>query len=83
MRPQVIVDYNNGKQGVDLSDQSSTYYTCQRRSRKRGQEVVIVNAYLIRKERYDTRCMTMLQFRESLERSLLLGEPFKNLEPGL
>ena len=28
MKPQVIVDYNKGKQGADLSDQLSASYTC-------------------------------------------------------
>ena len=44
--------------------------------------VSIVNAYLIYKENYDTSRMTMLQFRESLVRSLLLGVLFENLKPG-
>ena len=42
----------------------------------------IVNAYLIYKGNYDTRRTTMLQFRESLVRSLLLGVPCENLKPG-
>ena len=41
-----------------------------------------MNAYLIYKEYYDTSGMTMLQFRESLVRSLLLGVPSENLKPG-
>ena len=41
-----------------------------------------MNAYLIYKENDDTRGMTMLQFRESLVRSLLIGVPFENLKPG-
>lgn len=89
-KPQVVLDYNQGKQGIDLSDQLSTYYTCLRRSKKWYQKVAfemifgvsIVNAYLIYKENYDTRSMTLLQFRESLVRSLLLGIPFENVKPG-
>jgi hypothetical protein len=34
MKPQVLVDYNKGKQGIDSSDQLSAYYTCLRRSKK-------------------------------------------------
>ena len=34
MKPQVIVDYNKGKQGIDLSDQLSTYYASLRRPKK-------------------------------------------------
>ena len=89
-KPQVVLDYNQGKQGVDLSDQLSTYYTCLRRSKKWYCKVAFemifgmstVNAYLIVKENYDTSRMTMLQFRESLVRSLLLGMPFEKLKPG-
>jgi hypothetical protein len=89
-KPQVVLDYNQGKQGVDLSDQLSTYYTCLRRSKKWYHKVAfemifgmsIVNAYLIYKENYDTSRATMLQFRESLVRSLLLGVPYENLKPG-
>jgi hypothetical protein len=44
--------------------------------------VSVVNAYLIYKEYYGTHIMTMLQFRESLVRSLLLGVPFENVKPG-
>ena len=90
MKPQAVLDYNGGKQGIDLSDQVSAYYTCLRRSVKWYQKVAfelifgtaIVNAYLIYKENYDTSHITMLQFRESLVRSLLLGAPFENLKPG-
>ena len=89
MKSQVIVDYNKGKHGIDLSDQLSTYYTCLRRSKKWYQKVAfemifgvsIVNAYLIYKEYYDTSGMTMLQFRESLVRSLLILMPFEKLKP--
>ena len=42
--------------------------------------ISIVNAYLIYKENDYTSRMTMLQFRESLVRVLLLGVPFENLE---
>ncbi len=34
MKPQVVLDYNKGRQGTDLSDQLSSYYTCLRRSIK-------------------------------------------------
>ncbi|CAF4410276.1 unnamed protein product, partial [Rotaria sp. Silwood2] len=33
-KPQVILDYNKGRQGTDLSDQLSTYYTPLRKSVK-------------------------------------------------
>jgi hypothetical protein len=44
-------------------------------------EVSVVNAYLIYKDYKDTSGMTMLQFCESLVRSLLLGVPFGDLKP--
>jgi len=31
VKPQVVLDYNEGRQGTDLSDQLSTYHTCLRR----------------------------------------------------
>ena len=90
MRPHVIVDYNKGKQGVNLSDRLSAYYTCLRRSKKWYRKVAfetlfgmsIVNTYLIYKENYDTSRTTMLLVRESLVRSLLLGVPCENLKHG-
>ncbi|CAF4073737.1 unnamed protein product [Rotaria magnacalcarata] len=34
MKPQIEIDYNRGRQGTDLFDQLSAYYTCLRRSIK-------------------------------------------------
>ena len=91
MKPQVLLDYNGGRIGTDLSDQLSSYYACLRRSIKWYQKVafylvfgtVLVNSYLILEENYTTSKMTILQFRESLVRSLLLGMPFEKLKPGV
>jgi hypothetical protein len=90
MKPQVILDYNEGRQGTDLSDQLSTYHTCLRRSIKWYKKVAfelifgtaVVNSYLIYKENYATSNIQILQFRESLVRSLLLGTPIEKLKPG-
>ncbi|CAF1610812.1 unnamed protein product [Adineta ricciae] len=90
MKPQVVLDYNEGRIGTDLSDQLSSYYTCLRRSikwyRKVAFELVfgtaLVNSYLIYKENYAASKVTILQFRESLVRSLLLGMPFEKMKPG-
>jgi hypothetical protein len=68
IKPQVVLDYNKGKQGIDLSDRLSAYYTCLRRSKKWYQKVAfelifgtaIVNAYLVYEGNYDTSHMTML-----------------------
>jgi hypothetical protein len=90
MKPQVVLDYNEGRQGTDLSDQLSAYYTCLRKSikwyRKVAFELVfgtaLVNSYLIYKENYTESKVTILQFRESLVQSLLLGMPMEKLKPG-
>ena len=42
----------------------------------------MVNSYLIYKKNYAASKVTILQFRESLVRSLLIGMPFKKLKPG-
>ena len=34
MKSPIVLDYNNQKQGIDLSGQLSTCYTCLRRSKK-------------------------------------------------
>ena len=91
MKPQVVLDYKEGTQGTDLSDQLSTYYTCLRRSikwyRKVAFELVfgtaLVNSYLIYNENDAASKVTILQFHESLARSLLLGIPFERLKSGL
>ena len=90
MKPQVVHDYNEGRIGIDLSDQLSSYYTCLRRSIKWYRKVTfelvfgtaLVNSYLIYKENYAASKVTILQFRESLVRPLLLGMPFEKLKPG-
>ena len=90
VKPKVVFDYNKGRQGTDLSDQLSAYYTCLRRSIKWYQKVAfelifgtsIVNSYLIYKENYATDNVIILWFRKSLVRSLLLSVPSDNLKPG-
>ena len=41
-----------------------------------------MNSYLVYKEHYSTHNITILKFRASLVRSLLLGMPFEKLKPG-
>ena len=90
MKPQVVLDYNKGRQGTDLSDQLSTYYTSLRKSvkwyRKVAFELVfgtaLVNSYLIYNENYIESKVTILQFRENLVQSFPLGTPFEKLKPG-
>ena len=43
--------------------------------------MALVNSYLIYKENYAASKVTILQFRESLVRSLLLGMSFEKLKP--
>ena len=86
----MVLDYDKGRQGIDFSDQLSAYYTYLRRSvkwyRKVAFELIfgtsIVNTYLIYKKNYTTNKITILQFCESLGRSLLLSIPSENLKPG-
>jgi hypothetical protein len=90
MKLYVVLDYNEGRQGTDLSDQLSAYHTCLRKSIKWYRKVpfesvfgtALVNSYLIYKENYTESKVTILQFRESLVRSLLLGMPMEKLKPG-
>ena len=86
MKPQVVLDYNKGRQDIDLSDQLSAYYICIRRSIKWYRMVIfgtaIVSSYLIYRENYAASDVTILEFRESLVRSLLLGMPSEKLKPG-
>ena len=78
------------KLSPDLSDQLLTYYTCLRRSIKCYRNVAfelvfgtaLVNSYLIYRENYTANKVTILQFREGLVRSLLLGMPSERLKTG-
>jgi hypothetical protein len=91
MKPPVVLDYNEGRLGCDLSDQLSSYYTCLRRSIKWYRKVAfellsgtaLANSYLIYKENYTASKVTILHFCESLVRSLLLGLSFEKLKPGV
>ena len=51
MKPQVVLDYNEERQGIDLSDQLSADYTRLRRS--------IGNSYLIYKGNYAASKVTV------------------------
>jgi hypothetical protein len=89
MKPPVVLDYNEERLCSDLSDQLSSYYTCLRRSIKWYRKLAfkllfgtaLVNSYLIYKEIYVASKVTILHFRESLVRSLLLGMSFEKLKP--
>lgn len=80
VKPTAVIQYNRSKQGVDISDQLSSYYTCLRKSliwyKKLAIEVVcgtlIVNTLVVyNSQRPKKEQLTMLQLRQSLIKSLL------------
>lgn len=90
-KSQVVLDYNEERHGTDFSNPLSVYYTCLRQFLKWYQKVtfelmfgtVVANSYLIYKQNYARNNISVLQFRKSLVRSLLLDNPFENRKPGL
>lgn len=75
-----MIDHNKGKQGVDTSDQLSSYFTCLRKSLKWFKKIAIevicgalfVNTFVL----YNSVCLpqnqlSMLQIWQSLIHSLL------------
>ncbi|CAH1995996.1 unnamed protein product [Acanthoscelides obtectus] len=90
-KPQAVIDYNNAKKGVDISDQMSSYYTCIRKSIKWYKKVFfeillgtcMVNSWVI--YNYygrNAKKLSMLQFREQVARGLLEEEDIEeNIEP--
>lgn len=80
VKPLAIIDYNKGKQGVDISDQLSSYYTCLRKSlvwyKKLAIEIIcgtlVVNTYILYNSVRPVKDqLSVLKIRESLIRSLL------------
>ncbi|MEL7520415.1 MAG: transposase, partial [Cyanobacteria bacterium J06553_1] len=74
-KPVVVVDYNKGKAGVDVSDQYAASYAVRRKCVKWYQtlfchliDTVVVNAYLI--HRVLGGKMSHISFRKDLTRSL-------------
>ena len=73
-KPQIILDYNLGKTGVDVSDQNTAYYQTRRKCVKWYQTLfwhlvdqAIVNAFLVWKNLCPTRAKASpLQFRKDL-----------------
>ena len=56
VKPEVVVEYNDGKKGVDVSDQLATYYHTPRKCRKwylnlffHLVDTAVVNAYVIKR----------------------------------
>ena len=82
LKPEAILCYNQCKQGIDLSDQLSSYYNCLRKTIRWYHKVAIdlllgtavVNALILQNERlvaFSKKPMTMVKFRELLATSLL------------
>lgn len=82
IKPCAVIDYNKSKQGIDLSDQMSSYHACFRKTvrwfHKIGIEVLfgtcIVNALIIWNEqqvRLNKDKMSVTEFREMVCMSLL------------
>ncbi|KAJ8932017.1 hypothetical protein NQ314_015025 [Rhamnusium bicolor] len=73
-KPNIILEYNKGKQGIDISDQMSSYYSCLRKSliwyKKVAIELiagsVIVNSWLIFNELCPGKNIRQLEFVEQL-----------------
>lgn len=70
-KPQCVIEYNNAKKGVDLSDQMSSYYTALKISRKWYKKVAvelltgtcIVNAFILFNKYFTDKKWTLLRFR--------------------
>lgn len=77
-KPNIIMTYNKGKQGIDVSDQKSSYYSCLRKSliwyKKVAVElicgVVIVNSCIIYNELHTKKPLRQLHFIEQLIRQI-------------
>ncbi|XP_018573042.1 piggyBac transposable element-derived protein 4 [Anoplophora glabripennis] len=76
-KPQAVLDYNNAKKGVDLSDQMSSYFTVLRKSLKWYRKVAfellfgtsVVNAWVVYKKATNSK-ISVLEFRKALATSL-------------
>lgn len=81
VKPQVVLDYNVGKCGVDMVDQLRQYYAMQRRSRKDWPslawwliDMCVINSYTL--WRLDTKsAMTQLDFRRALLQQIPAAYP--------
>lgn len=74
MKPECIVDYNNGKSSIDLSDQMATYGSALRRCTKWYRKLFIeilwgtslVNAHFLYNLNTTKKKMTITEFREQV-----------------
>lgn len=78
MKPEIIISYNNGKAGIDLSDQLSSYSIAVRKSirwyHKVATEILlgtaVVNALIVYNKMHE-RKLKITQFREILVDQML------------
>jgi len=89
VKPKIIIDYNAGKAGIDLSDQLSSYSSPVRKSirwyHKVATEIIlgtsVVNALIIYNTKTLQKKMSITQFREALVDQILgLDQPKSILE---
>jgi len=79
VKPKIIVDYNSGKAGIDLSDQLSSYSTAVRKSirwyHKVATEILfgtaVVNALIVYNTINSDKKIKITQFRETLVDTIL------------
>lgn len=80
----MVIDYNKNKQGIDISDQLSSYHTCLRKTVRWYHKVIIefilgtsiVNAMILYNEEMRKLCkstVSVTQFRELVCNSLLFS----------
>ena len=77
-RPEVILDYNRAKGGIDLSDQMIAYYSPAQKSVKWYRKVLfecismaVLNAWVFHNKFYNQQKMTLAAFTKSVATSLL------------
>ena len=82
LKPAMVVYYNHNKQGIDVSDQMTSYHSCLRRSIRWYHKVIVeillgtavVNALVLCNERRSAEgctIMSVTQFRELLCKAML------------
>ncbi|MPC48926.1 PiggyBac transposable element-derived protein 4 [Portunus trituberculatus] len=88
-KPESVMAYNKAKEGVDVSDQYTSYYSPLRKIkkwyRKLALELItglsVVNAWVLHRQYFPRNKMSRLQFREALVCSFI-GDEAENSRPG-
>lgn len=81
-KPKIVLEYNAGKQGIDVSDQRSSYYSALRKSltwyKKVAVELIfgtaLVNSLIIYQELNPTENVRQLSFVEEIIKTNLLTD---------